>query len=330
MGAPLRKDSFDDPVTTHLRANFARLRPELTVGVALEGLRRQPPPGRILYLYVVDEDDRLCGVVPLHRLLLSPADALIADVMVQQVITLSTDSTVLDAGKLFLQHRLLAFPVVDAQGRMLGVVEAETYTGELSDLSSTSERNDLFQRVGVYLARGQQASALLAFRSRFPWLGCNLAAGLLAAFLSARYEDDLNRVVALAFFIPVVLNLAESVSSQSVSLSLQALHGQRPTWRGLLQGVHHELRTGLLLGLGAGGVVALAALAWLGQWRVAFCLLGGIAGGVAGAAALGMTLPLLLRLLRLEPRIAAGPVALAGADVITLFLYLTLAHWLLS
>ena len=144
------------------------------------------------------------------------------------------------------------------------------------------------------------------------------------------FQDELSRVVALAFFIPVVLNLAESVSSQSVSLTLQALHGQRPTWKSLLRGLRGELLTGLLLGLGAGAVVALTALIWLGHPRVALCLVGGITGGVAGAAALGLAMPVVLRLLHLEPRVAAGPVSLAGADVITILLYLSLARWLLG
>jgi magnesium transporter len=84
------------------------------------------------------------------------------------------------------------------------------------------------------------------------------------------------------------------------------------------------------LGLGAGAVVALTALVWLDQIHVALCILGGIAGGVAGAAAIGLALPNLLHLLHLEPRVAAGPVALAGADIITILLYLNLARWLLG
>lgn len=136
-------------------------------------------------------------------------------------------------------------------------------------------RDDLFQTVGVHVAHARQDSPLAAFRTRFPWLGCNLAAGILAAFLSGVFEEELKRVVALAFFIPVVLNLAESVSSQSVSLTLQLLHGRRPTWRSMLAQVRGELLTGLLLGLGSGAVVALVGLVWIGQARVALCLLGG-------------------------------------------------------
>src|SRR5205807_4672825 len=191
-------------------------------------------------------------------------------------------------------------------------------------------RDDLFQLIGVHVAEAHQDSPLFAFCRRFPWLGCNLAAGILAAFLSGVYKDELNRVVALAFFIPVVLNLAESVSSQSVSLALQALRGQRPNWKALLPRIRKECLTGLLLGLGSGAVMAIVCLLWLGNFRVALCLLGGITGGVVGAAILGLAMPILLRLLHLEPRVAAGPIALAGADIITILVYLNLARWLLG
>ena len=92
----------------------------------------------------------------------------------------------------------------------------------------------------------------------------------------------------------------------------------------------NELTTGLMLGLASGTVIGLVAIIWLDQWRVALCLLVGISGGVAAAAVMGLALPFVLRLLRLEPRVAAGPIALATADVITIVLYLNLARWLLA
>ena len=223
----------------------------------------------------------------------------------------------------------LAFPVVDDQRHLLGVVDVELYTDKATQLDEGRVRDDLFQLLGVPADGARDSSPLGSFRRRFPWLGCNLAAGILAAFLSSAYKDELNRVVALAFFIPVALNLAESVSSQSVSLALQVLHGQSPSWKMIPGRLADELATGLMLGLAAGAAVGLVGLIWLGQARVALCLLGGICGGVAGAAMMGTALPFVLRLLRLEPRVAAGPIALAGADVITILLYLNLARWLL-
>jgi magnesium transporter len=118
------------------------------------------------------------------------------------------------------------------------------------------------------------------------------------------------------------------VASQSVSLALQLLRGQRPSWPMLVPKLRTELFTGLFLGLGSGAVVALVGLVWIGKAGVAGSLLGGIAGGVTAAALFGLAMPILLRLLRLDPRVAAGPIALAAADVVTLLLYLNLARWL--
>ncbi len=329
MGTLLARASLNDPVTAHLRQDFTKLLETQTVGAALEWLRAHPPAGRIIYFYVVDAENRLCGVVPTRRLILSAPGTPLAEIMVRHVVALPGAATVLEACEFFIQHRLLGFPVVDEERRILGVVDLELYTDEIRDLDDVKERDDLFQRVGVQRTNGPRSSHWLAFRHRFPWLGCNLAAGILAALLSGIYESELSRVVALAFFIPVVLNLAESVSSQSVSLALQSLHEERPTWTALLQKIRHELLTGFFLGVGAGALVGLTGLVWIGQVALAACLLGGITAGVAASAALGLTMPYLIRLLRLEPRVAAGPVALAGADVITILVYFNLARWLL-
>jgi magnesium transporter len=329
VATALTKAQLNDPVTRHLHQDFARILMSQTVGEALDGLRRNPPLGRILYLYVVDGQGRLVGVVPTRRLLLAPPDQAVAEIMVRQVVALPARTTVLEACEFFIQHRLLAFPVVDDTRCLLGVVDVDLYTNEITQLDDWRVRDDLFQLLGVHTNGGRDFSPLGGFRRRFPWLGCNLAAGILAAFLSSVFKEELDRVVALAYFIPVVLNLAESVSSQSVSLSLQVLHGRAPSW-GVIPGkLVRELATGLMLGLAAGAAVALVGLVWLGQARVALCLLGGISGGVAGAATLGAALPVVLRLLGLEPRVAAGPIALAGADVVTILLYLNLARWLL-
>ncbi len=330
MGPPLTQAHLSDPVTGYVHQDFTPLRVGQTVGEALAWLRLHPPAGRIIYFYVVDEDNRLQGVVPTRRLILNQPDRPLAEVMIRQVVTLPAEATVLEACEFFIQHRLLALPVVDPERRLLGIVDVELYAEEIGHLNDANQREDLFQMLGVRTAETQQVSPLFAFRQRFPWLGCNLAAGILAAVLSGIFEEELKKAVALAFFIPVVLNLAESVSSQSVSLALQLLHTRRPTWASLAGKLRSEFVTGLMLGTASGAVVALTALVWLGQKRVACCLAGGIAGGVAGAAVLGLAMPILLRLLRLEPRVAAGPIALAGADVITLSLYLNLSRWLLG
>jgi magnesium transporter len=321
---------LNDPVTRHMRRDFTRLRAEQTVAEALADVRTHPTEGRIIYFYVVDGDDRLVGVVPTRRLLLNPLDARIADIMVKRVIAIPDIATVLDACEFFTLHRLLAFPVVDAERRVIGLVDVELYTEELSDIDRPEGHDDLFQLIGVHLTESQQARPLTSFRKRFPWLLCNIGGGIAAAFLSGVYEDELQKFVALALFIPVVLALAESVSIQSVSLALRSLHGPPPTWAAVLPKAGRELVTGLLLGAACAIVVGAVAWLWQGKFRVVLCLLGAIAGGVAAAAVIGLTTPYLLRLLRRDPQVAAGPVALVAADMLTLLIYFNLARWLLG
>jgi magnesium transporter len=334
MSAAVRPDPgikrhLEDRITEHMRRDYACLGVHQTVGEALESIRSQPPGGRVIYFYVVDEENRLGGVVPTRRLLLSPLDHKVADIMVREVVAITDRATVLEACEFFTMHRLLAFPVVDEDRRMVGVVDVELYTTELSELDR-SERNDyLFQLVGVHLTDARQASPLAAFRSRFPWLLCNIAGGIVAAFLSGLFEADLQRTVALALFIPVVLTLAESVSIQSVSLALGVLDGPKRSWKFLLRRLNFEGLIGLLLGLACGALVAAVAAVWLGQIGVVFCTLGGIAVGLASAAVIGMSVPNFLHLARLDPQVAAGPIALAVSDVVTLLIYFNLARWML-
>src|SRR5262245_40365915 len=150
-----------------MQSDFPQLRERQTVGEALDWLRRHPPPGRIIYFYVADDDGRLRGVVPTRRLVLSPPDRPVAEIMVRPVIALPARATVLEACEFFIQHRLLAFPVVDAGRHLLGVVDMELYTDEVGFLGDATKRDDLFQLLGVHVAGAQQDSPLLAFRRRF-------------------------------------------------------------------------------------------------------------------------------------------------------------------
>jgi magnesium transporter len=319
-------DVLQDPVVKHMRTDFVQLRSDETVGHALDSILARQPEGRIIYFYVNDADGRLIGVVPTRRLLLSPRDRPLAAIMVAKVIAIPHSATVLDACEFFVLHKLLAFPIIDDARKMIGLVDVDLYTKELSDLDHRDDSENLFQLIGVHLSEAQQASPFVSFGKRFPWLLANIGGGILAAVLAGLYEHELEKAIALALFIPVVLALAESVCIQSVSLALQT---QRPTWLVLARRLGAELCTGAILGLACGLVVGLAALAWIWQPRVALCVLGGIAAGVTGAALLGLAIPNLLRLMRRDPHVAAGPVALALTDMATLLIYLNLARWLI-
>jgi len=322
--------NLNDPVTGHMRADVPRLKIDQTVGQALAAIRERPGDSRIIYFYVVDADNRLAGVVPTRRLLLSAPETPVGAIMAREVISISASATVLEACEFFILHRLLAFPIVDDNRKLLGAIDVELYTDELADIDRREGNDQLFQLIGVHLTDAQQDRPLAAFWGRFPWLLANIAGGILAAFLAGVFEAELQKAVALALFIPVVLALAESVSIQSVSLALQALRGRRLNLAQIVRKLRVEACTGLFLGLASGALVAAVALLWLGQWRVMLCLLGGIGGGVTCAAVIGAAMPSLLRYLKREPQVASGPIALALTDMATLLVYFSLARAMLA
>ena len=194
----------------------------------------------------------------------------------------------------------------------------ELYTDELRDLSG-GPSDDLFQLIGVHLARARhELTPLRAFRNRFPWLMCNVMGGVAAAFLCGLFEAELKRAVTLALFIPVVLALAESMAGvQDDQLDLTDFP-RHATFlaRDLSEGRIRELLVGLLLGGGSGFVVGCVALTWLGQWSLAFCGVGRRDGRRGQRGRAGRYGCRLLRRLRLDPQVAAGPLVLALTDII--------------
>ena len=156
----LSSADLQDPVIKHMRKDFVQLGGEQTVSESLQKIREQQPEGRIIYFYVADGEGRLIGVVPTRRLLLSPPDSRLDAIMVKQVIAIPQTATVLEACEFFTLHRLLAFPVLDENLHIVGLVDVDLYTTELQELERRENTEDLFQLIGVHLTESQERAAL--------------------------------------------------------------------------------------------------------------------------------------------------------------------------
>jgi|YNPMSStandDraft_1061717.scaffolds.fasta_scaffold03813_4 magnesium transporter len=323
------QDRLNEPVLRYVHQDYARVLCTDTVAEALHRVQHSQITNRIVYFYVVDADDRLCGVLPTRQLLLHPPSTPVADLMVRQVVSVPQTASLLDALELFMFHRLLAFPVVDAKGRIVGILDVDVFTRELTDLAQVEESDDLFQILGVHLRELRQAGLWGAVAGRLPWLMCNIGGGLACAVLGALFQETLDRMVVLALFIPVVLALAESVSMQSLSLTLPLYEPWVMSWRKWFRLFWREGMVGGMLGVGCGAIVAGAAWAWQWSGRLALTLLASIGLSVAWAAMLGLTMPIALRALERDPKVAAGPLSLALVDMTTMVLYLGLATCIL-
>ena len=246
--APLSAAQLHEPIMPLARPPQVVLKPEQTIAEALDFIRRHADAGAIHYFYVVGEDELLVGVVPSRTLLMAASEKRVSEVMIDNVVAIPDWATVLIASEYFATRRLLAFPVVNAAGQLRGVVDVSLFTDEVIDLAKRTY-DDIFQLIGIHGT--EQRSPWLAFRDRFPWLLCNIAGGLLAAFIASRFEHLLQEAVVMALFIPIVLALGESVSMQALTLTMQGLTDGPIVWKSLFAALWKEFKTATLLGLDA-------------------------------------------------------------------------------
>jgi magnesium transporter len=320
-------DHLDGPIAAHLLQNFVALEASLTAEGAIDILRHSHDIPDINYLYVVDDTRRLIGVLPTRKLLTAAPGAHVAEIMQADPVSIPVGVSVLEACQFFMEHKFLAYPVVDAEHRLAGVVDVTLFNRELLDVAKRRQIEDLFETLGVRIAKLAQASPLGAFRYRFPWLVATIASGSLCALIARTYGETLEKSIVIAFFLTLVLGLAEGMSVQAMTVAIQGLHAQKLSWGGFLRNVAREGLVGLLLGLASGALVTLIVGVWYESLPPALVIGGSIAWTMTVANLLGLVVPTILHALKLNFRIAAGPLTLAVTDLMTLASYFTIA-WL--
>jgi magnesium transporter len=319
-------DHLDSPLAAHLAHNFVALEAQFTAEQTIEFLRHNQDIPDINYLYVVDEANRLIGVLPTRKLLHAPPDARVADIMQLDPVSIPAGVSVLQAIQLFMEHKFLAYPVIDAENHLVGVVDVTLFNRELFDVAKRRQIEDLFETLGVRIAKLGQVSPLGAFRYRFPWLLATIASGSLCAMIADVYGETLQRSIVIAFFLTLVLGLAEGMSVQAMSVTIQGLHAEKLSWRSFWRNVAREGTAGLLLGLASGSLVTLIVGVWYKSLPPALVVGGSVAWCMTIANLLGLIVPTLLHSLKLNFRIAAGPLTLAVTDLMTLASYFTIAR----
>ena len=325
-GKPPSKDHLCRAVAEFLRPGPPPLQINQSIGEALKAIRSAGLEERIFYFYAVDGYGRLSGVVPARKLLTEPLDRKIGEVMMHRVLSLPEHATLLEACECFILHKFLAIPVVDSQRRLLGIIDVGLFTDEVMELSTGGSNDQLFQSIGIHVQELLHASPWKAFRIRVPWLAATVSGGVLCAVMAGSFASTLQQRVVLAVFMALVLGLGEAVAAQSLALTVQSLPTSRLRWRWMKAKLRREALTSIFIGALAGtSVAAMVGWFWHDQ-RAALSIGGSVLLSTVAAGQLGVLVPSVLRLVRWDPRIAAGPITLAAADLFTVSCYLVTAR----
>lgn len=335
MSEAVKIPDFNSSIVEHARKDFPLLDAKMNVAEALDRIRREGVGERVIYFFAVDVEERLVGVLPTRRLLTAPLETRLEEIMVRRVVAIPASATVLEACEFFVLYKFFAFPVVDSARRVVGVVDVSLFAEEMLEMGEREDErrsvaqvaDDVFEALGFRLAQVRGASPWRVFRYRFPWLLATVGAGTACALLAGAFETTLAGSLVIAFFLTMVLGLNESVSMQSMTLTIQALRANTLTRQWFLHNLRREMATAVLLGIACGTLVGAIVWVWRQDPKGAAVIGGSIAVSLVTACLFGFSVPSLLHSLKLDPKIAAGPVTLAVTDFCALAFYFSLA-WL--
>jgi magnesium transporter len=292
-----------------------------TVQEAIDYLRQaKPPADRAYYLYVLDADGRLVGIVSIRDLLVSSAGTPLGEIASRDVHAITTDVDQEEAARTLQRYDLLAIPVVDEEGRLVGVTMAD----DLMDVLQEEATEDMYRMVGLGAQESMSLPVFQIIRGRLPWLVVNLATASVSTLILLLFRGTVERAAIAVAFVPAIANQAGVTGTQTSTIVVRAL-ALGETYGSLPRLIAREWAVGAVSGTIVGSLLAIAAYLIEGNVTLSLILLLALAGASSVAAPVGTLVPLVLRLLRADPAHASNIFVTMITDGTSYLLALALA-----
>lgn len=301
-------------------ARVNAFRPDTNVEDALRRLRRRGQR-RILDIFLVDSERRLAGTIALEDLVLAAPKALLGTVECRpaaHVMALAAREEVVEA---FERQRLTSVPVVDVEGRLLGVVRYDTLVAAAEEEATASIQT----MVGVSREERALSNVSFAVRKRLPWLEINLATAFLAAAVVGLFEETIAGYTALAVLLPVVAGQSGNTGAQALAVTMRGLALREVRARQWLRVVLKETRVGLLTGVAVALTTGVAVLVWSGSTGLTFVIVASMVISMVAAALAGAVIPIVLTAVGQDPAQSSSIVLTTVTDVVGFFSFLGIA-----
>ena len=317
-----------------MSTDYLALNAKMTVEEALSHLREtyEDFEEDIYDVYVVDEDEHLAGGVTLRELLTADPEALVESMMHSNIIRMPTDIDQEEAAEKLSRYDLLSLPVVDAEGRLRGIITAD----DAFDVFEEEATEDIYQSSGIDITGAEPGETLnynlpLSVRARLPWLVVTLLIECISATVITRFDEVIRQTIAAASFMPLLSGVTGSVATQSTCIIIRGASTGHINWRAARRNLWHEMKVGMLLGAACGIIISLISLVMHQDNHI----LGGVVGlslfiTMTVGVLIGTAMPMFFQRMGIDPAHASGPFITSILDVSTVTIYLTIVHSLLS
>lgn len=320
----------DDQAGSLMVSEYLAFPSDFTVRQLLDDIERNTDEYadyNIQYTYVVGADQRLLGVLPLRNVILAKRSTPVGDIMIADPIAVRDTATVDDVRSQFREHGFLGFPVVDQDGRLVGVIEA----GDVAkvDIEDADER----YRQSQGIVGGEELRSMPLFtrsRRRLAWLSANIVLNIIAASMIALHQDTLEAVIALAVFLPIISDMSGCSGNQAVAVTMRELTLGVTRPRDAVRVFVKEILLGLINGTALGLLIGAVAFIWKGNLVLSAVVGTALALNTTIAVCVGGLVPLLLKKFRADPALASGPILTTITDMCGFFIVLTMASSVLS
>lgn len=305
-----------------MQTELVAVSPDSTLGQAIQLIREKySSVGDIISLYVVKEQGVLIGMVPLRTLILEDAGKKVSDVMERDVISVQVDMDQEQVAELFRKYDFISLPVVDTQGKLLGRILVD----DIVDVIQEEASEDMYRLAGVDKEEHVEDTPLRSIRLRLPWLSFNLLTAILAASVVSFFQGTIQKVVALAVFMPIVAGMGGNAGTQSLTVITRGIALGELTFANAKRVLFKELVAGITNGILLGALMALLAYLYKGNPMLGVVLGLAMICNMFMAALAGTSIPLLLKWARVDPALASGVIVTTFTDVTGFFCFLGLA-----
>ncbi|MFS0782850.1 magnesium transporter [Bacillus sp. 1P06AnD] len=310
-----------------MTTEFISLAANQTARSAMNILKKEAPRAEtIYYVYVVDEDKKLAGVISLRDLIISDDDTMIADIMSDRVVYVSVSEDQEEVARTMRDYNFLAVPVVDFQHHLLGIITVD----DIIDVIDEEASDDYSKLAGISDVDSVDRHPFSAAKKRLPWLIILLFLGMMTASLIGRFENALSQKAILAVFIPLIGGMAGNSGTQALAVAVRGIATgdleRESKWKLIIR----EAGTGVITGATSGLLVTGVVFLWHGDFFLGLLVGASIFATIIVATMAGSLVPILMHKMKIDPAVASGPFITTISDIISVLIYFGMATIFMS